>query len=1129
MSVDSGIIIDPRDVDDVIDALDARSPGFVPGWAPGPLDPGRALTRIGARYAQAIIQRLNQAPAKNELAFLDGLGQRLAAARAARAPIVFRLTKGVSGGLAPAGTGVAAPPAPGTNQPIAFETEREAGLTPGALVQVYSLWPGRDEYIDHSAELAGKQRMSLLSPRLMKPAAHVLYLAHDALLKLTGNVELRVEFQLEQAGTEPLEIAWEYWDGVLWRGFAVVTPGCADRESLLTDGTAGLTTSGLVTLRADCAMSDKTAVDGVSAYWVRGRLTETLPPDPARQLPVVDGVRLSSIVSQPLRARLRGQLVTVDESRYGQARLVNDAGEPIRGATVVVSDADDDTFGSSEPTDESGDFSLDMSAARAWRFEVSFLGVQADVAFDSADVAKFLAAKELEGRDEFPQILLILSVTGTPLEKAFNDGTKLDTTKPFYPFGQFPQPGATFYFSSGAIFAKPGARVRFYLPRTTSASDALGTGETPLLPLVVWEYWNSTEWAALLLTGDSSVEGNFGATEIVDFVVPRDLAPVSVNDEPALWMRARLVSGGFGSVKTLVFNEGSQEFKSLIVKPPIIAAACLGYAWQYGPFHPERVLAFNDFAYRDRTYEATWPGATFQPYQRMEDVTPTLYLGFDAKPPAASIGLFIDVLERPADPARARFVWDYWDGFEWFEVSVADETADLTAPGILSFIAESDSTALPRFGTPLHWLRGRLKEDGPPPTIEVEAIHPNAVWALQQRTFVDVVLGTATGVPDEVFRVTQTPVIPGERLEVMELSGARANTEWRGVALELFGGDDTQIRELERLLAKEGPATDVAEGDLRLRRDIQKRVAEVWVRWYSQPTLAASGAGDRHYALDAARGLVFFGDGTNGRVLPQGAQVSMRQFKSGGGAFGNVGANTITQLLGAVSGVEAVFNPHAGEGGSDGEALQRFLARAPASVRHRGRASSAEDYEAMVREASSAVALVKVLPSRNAAGRTLPGYLTILIVPSSQAPQPYPTRGLRDEVLRYLETRAPAGLIASGRIFVTGPSYCPVDVAVTLVPRRDDEAGSVESRVRAALERFLHPLEGGPAGEGWEFGRAVHRSDVARVIERVDGLDHAEAIQLLTQDQVRGETVEVPPDQIVAAGKLRLRLKGARS
>jgi hypothetical protein len=52
---------------------------------------------------------------------------------------------------------------------------------------------------------------------------------------------------------------------------------------------------------------------------------------------------------------------------------------------------------------------------------------------------------------------------------------------------------------------------------------------------------------------------------------------------------------------------------------------------------------------------------------------------------------------------------------------------------------------------------------------------------------------------------------------------------------------------------------------------------------------------------------------------------------------------------------------------------------------------------------------------------------------------------------------------------------------------------------------------------------------VARVIESVEGVDHAELLQLLVSDEVRGETVEVSPQRIVAAGKIRLRLKGARS
>ena len=59
-------------------------------------------------------------------------------------------------------------------------------------------------------------------------------------------------------------------------------------------------------------------------------------------------------------------------------------------------------------------------------------------------------------------------------------------------------------------------------------------------------------------------------------------------------------------------------------------------------------------------------------------------------------------------------------------------------------------------------LRGRLKEDGPPPQISLSAIYPNAVFALQQQRFTDVPLGKATGRPSEIFRIIQAPVIPVE-------------------------------------------------------------------------------------------------------------------------------------------------------------------------------------------------------------------------------------------------------------------------------------------------------------------------------------------------------------------------------
>ncbi len=1138
MIVRPSITVDGRDAQAILADLEARRPGYVPEWNPGSSDAGHVLSLIAARFAHAIVQRLNQAPDRNKLAFLDMLGARPSAAQPARAPIVFQLATGVASGIAPAGTQVAAPPPPGGTQQIAFETEREVGLTPGKLAQVVSLWPGRDEYIDHTAAFAAGNPITLFDPLLRVGTPHVVYLAHQTLLNLSGNVELSIEFQLTVPAADALTIAWEYWDGKIWRGF--LDPSCPARA--LDDGTAGLTHSGSVRLRADATKGSQTAVNGQTAYWIRGRLDQTLPPDPGRPLPEVESIRISSLVNKPFTNLLTGTALprlilerapamalglggapfvprlAFNNAAVTTGTLVNDSGQPLAAAAIVISDPANAAYGRrSTTTKGDGTFSIvldDFGTDHLMAFSVTFSGAEASVTIvmPSNDVA----------------VLLTLKIAGLLLDKAYTDGTKLDTSKPFTPFGAQPQPGTVFYFNNAETFAKPNARFRLYLPKTLAPSDQLMSDDSdhidPLDHQVAWEYWNGREWAALAAAGTSRVLADFTRSEILDFRVPLDLSPVAVNKDVDLWMRARLVSGGYGFTQTLTFNE--RNFKILVTQPPMLAGAAMAYGWQHGPYHPETVLTFNDFQYQDHTAESTWPGSSFLPYARMADVTPALYLGFDHKPPTADLGIFFDIVEQPGAGAPPNLQWEYWGGFDWITVSVEDGTAQLTAPGILDFVAEDDSAPLARFGTPLHWVRGRLKEDGPPLITTLDGIFPNAVWALQRRTFKSVPLGTATGQPGEVFTVTQIPVMAGERLEVRELSGARANVEWRLIALDLSYGDQAWVRSLEEQLGKEGPAIDLVDGDLRLRHDKQKRVSEVWVRWQVQPNLFLSSPTDRHYAIDRARGLIFFGDGANGRVVPQDAQVSLQEFQSGGGADGNVDAKAITQLLGAVSGVQSVFNARAAEGGSDGETLLSFRDRAPASVRHRGRALTAGDYEAMVREASSAVAVVKAMPNRNQVGRRLPGWITLFIIPESQAPRPYPSRGMRDEVLAYVAERAPAGLVASGHINVAGPTYFPVDISAVIAPLDESEAGSVETAAVEALSDFLHPLHGGPGGSGWDFGRGVYRSDIALVLESVTGMDHAESIELLVDNQVQGDFAPVPQDQIVVAGTIRLKVKG---
>ncbi len=115
------------------------------------------------------------------------------------------------------------------------------------------------------------------------------------------------------------------------------------------------------------------------------------------------------------------------------------------------------------------------------------------------------------------------------------------------------------------------------------------------------------------------------------------------------------------------------------------------------------------------------------------------------------------------------------------------------------------------------------------------------------------------------------------------------------------------------------------------------------------------------------------------------------------------------------------------------------------------------------------------------------------MVPRSDVPQPIPSLGLLEQVKAYLQARCPA----TAELWVAGPDWVEVTVTTDVVPASLDVADQVEIRLKAALERFLHPLTGGPLNKGWPFGRLPHLSDLYALVESVEGVDH---VRTLTVD-----------------------------
>jgi hypothetical protein len=1041
-------LIDPRDTNAFVTELIARLPGYLPELRAGATNADVAMRQVVARYLAAITARLNRVPERQQLALLDLLGIRLSGARPARAVVVFSLAPDAADARVPDGTRIVAQPAGppvatdagagAAPTPITFEVERATGLAAARLAEVRSLWPSRDQSIDHRPAIAAGQPFQPWRLAALEDQPHHLYIAHPTLLALAGRSELNIGVELSQGSSEPLDSTWEYWDGEAWRPFLNSVTNCDGESTAEQTGTSRFRRSGALRLLTEAAKTEPIEIDGTKSFWVRGRLTEPLLPDPASLLPEVEQISLTTAVTRPI------------------------------GTTPV---------GAGTPTGLSDGL--------------------------------------------LPDVVLV-------------DGVEADLTKPFYPFGMQPQPGAAFYLSSAEAFGKPGAELRLSYVRTATPQDDL-TGTTTLAHVVEWEYWNSAEWVAMPGLPRNSTRNPADLDPPVStpvgnvlFTVPEDMAETTVADREARWLRARLVSGGFGVKETVTWAGIGQtnSFTYVVSRPPALSAVRLGYTWRSGPVAPERVLAYNDFQFTDRTTEAVWPGAVFRPFTPPADTTPALYLGFDKPLPVDELGLLIDVVEDPADPLGPAQVWESWDGNSWRRLSVADETNRMRLPGLVRLIGPARSRPLSRFGSPLHWLRARLAEDGPPGAPVINGLHLNATWAAQQETVVGESLGAATGTPGLVLAFPRFPVLPGERIEVREFAGPRAAAEWRVVVHELFPGDPGVIGDLEAQLGREGVA-DVERAPVRLRRDRNKRITEVWVTWQGRDDLRDSAPADRHYALERARGRLAFGDGVHGRIPAPGAAVVARRYQTGGGSAGNVVAGAITQMQAAISGVRSVVNPKPAEGGADTETTAGLRGRGPGAVRHRGRGLSASDLETMAREASPAVAVARVLPARAGDGRRAPGHITVVITPDVADPQPWPTFALRETVRGYLEQRTAATIAGLRRIDVIGPRYQPVDVDATLVVRPGRAAGELVDAAGAALRRLLHPLTGGPDGTGWPPGRSVFLSDVAAVLTGLPGLDHVEGLAVSVAARISGEMVTVPADHSVVAGDLRLEVTGS--
>ena len=509
------------------------------------------------------------------------------------------------------------------------------------------------------------------------------------------------------------------------------------------------------------------------------------------------------------------------------------------------------------------------------------------------------------------------------------------------------------------------------------------------------------------------------------------------------------------------------------------------------------VVAYDgNLAYESVT-EANQNAASFRPFGPTASAGGALLIGFDATSafPATELTIQAWTVEdgrraavtcglgaSPSYPS-ATVRWSAWTGFDWTPITLLkDDTLAFTRSGeiVLRTPEGLATTVIPPEPSSLYWLRAELvtSQYERPPVLK--ALRTNTMTLTQMETVKDEVLGGSTGRPNQTFRLTNTPVLSDS------------------LSLEVDQGSGPEV-------------------------------------WTQVEDFLASSPRDQVYVLNRTTGEVRFGDGRRGaipiaNVNNPGANVVARRYRYGGGTKGNVPAGALHALRSSVPGIDenGVVNLLASYGGRDEETLDQAKQRAPAAIRARCRAVTADDFEFFATQAAN-VARAKALPLRHPdfPDVAVPGVVTVVVVPDSAEDRPRPSEGTLRTVCAYLDQRR----LLTTEVYVAPPTYQDVSVDVDLVAEESADLAQVQRDVEKTLRDYFHPLRGGEDGLGWPFGGTISFSRTFQRVFSVHGVSSVSRL-LITVDGVEApECRDVPlrPDALASSRAHRVSVSYART
>jgi hypothetical protein len=153
----------------------------------------------------------------------------------------------------------------------------------------------------------------------------------------------------------------------------------------------------------------------------------------------------------------------------------------------------------------------------------------------------------------------------------------------------------------------------------------------------------------------------------------------------------------------------------------------------------------------------------------------------------------------------------------------------------------------------------------------------------------------------------------------------------------------------------------------------------------------------------------------------------------------------------------------------------------------------------------------------------MPDTVTVIAVPYMREGSitPVSGEGFLKTVLQHLNKHR----LITTNILVINPIYEKITISCNIYLKKGKSQKRATIDIINKLNQFLSPINGGPDGTGWPFGRAVYPSEIYQIIDTVEGVDYTTNLSFIDDKSQHSKDIfKISPISLAYPGEHQLKI-----